>query len=366
MQIIKLLLLCMYFLIPHNLFIGINYLSGIKPSDIISVIVLFTLLNKKNTAIPFQFLLLPMWYLIRSVFSIQDLGFISLAFGSKFIEYIIIIYSIASLSKKQNILLMHSISISTMAFILLEYLGIFWGQDWAGRYSGQYGGPYELGAIALLLFYVYRNYIIKSFYLILIVLSSSKASILGLIYSFIPTSKISFSKLIVMLTIIGVALINERVQSLLGSAIVFIDSNILEMISSVPYSSSNLEYFNNWLLREEYSQYYGLDWSTGSRIYTYILAIKSLDFLGIIFGMGPGYFGYAIDSSILRIFVESGIIGLILFIIYYQKIFIYEKSTSIRKAILINLLLVDVLFSARFFPILFLCYILNFNIKDDL
>lgn len=364
MQQLKILLLYAYFVIPHNLFIGYDFFTGIKPSDIAASLLIITLLNRKYISIPTVFLMLPFWYILRSIISIPLLGYISLAFGFKFFEYLVVVYSIASFDRIQMTKLLNVILISTFAFTLLQYFGIYWGQDWAGRYSSQYGGPYELGAVSLMLFYMYRSYLIKFGFLFLIIISESKASILSLVISYLSYKKINGLSLLVLITIIILGLLNNRVQDLLLSILVFLNTNILEMIGSVPNSYSNIEYLTNWLLREEFSQLYGLDWSTGSRIYTYILAIKSLDLFGIFFGMGPGYFGFAIDSSILRIFVETGLLGLVLFYFFYNKLFSKFNDERIKLAIFINLLLVDVFFSARFFPLMFLCYFLHIENKD--
>jgi hypothetical protein len=362
---LKIISLYAYFLFPHNLFIKYEFLSGIKPTDIIILLLLLLFIfNKKQVSIPSAFLLLPFWYIISSIISFPNLGFISLAFGFKFFEYLIVLFSISSLQRNEMLKLLNMILIFTFLFVFLEFIGIYWGPDWGGRYSSNFGGPYELGAIALVLSYLYKNYFIRSGLFGLLILSEAKASILGLIISYSPIKNINLTKVFILLLLSFIAFMNSRVQDLFSSIFIFINSNVLEMIDAVPYSSSNTEYINNWLLREEYSQFYGLDWSTGSRIYTYILAIKSIDLFGIIFGMGPGYYGFAIDSSILRIFVETGIVGIIFFIIFYNKIFSRTNNNKIKLAVLINLLLVDVFFSARFFPIIFLCYSINFNIKE--
>lgn len=363
MQKIKIILLYLYFAFPHNLFFKYELLNNIKPTDIIICFLILTLFNKKIVSIPTALLLLPLWYILRSLISIHNLGLISLAFGFKFFEYLIVLFSIASLNRNEMIKLLNTIVIFIFSFTFLEFIGIYWGPDWAGRYSAHFGGPYELGAISLLLFYVYRIYLLRFGFFGLIIISESKASILGLIFSYFSIRNLNPIKILILLFIIIIGLMNSRVQDLVSSFFIFINSNVLEMIDAVPYSKSNDEYLNNWFLREEYSEIYGLDWSSGSRIYTYILAIKSIDILGLFFGMGPGYFGFAIDSSVLRIFVETGIVGIIFFIIFYNKIF-SAAQINIKSAILINLLLVDVFFSARFFPIIFLCYALNFYIDD--
>lgn len=365
MQKLKQFMLYAYFIIPHNLFMKYEYLNGIKPSDFITVILVFTLINNKLTSLPTAFILLPFWYILRSIISIPNLGYISLGFGLKFFEYLIVLYTIASLDKRQKVNLLNGILVATFLFSFLEFIGLYWGHYWGGRYSAQYGGPYELGAVALLLFYVYKNHLNRIGLLIIIVISGAKASILALLISYLPFKKVNHRKILILLLIVILALLNKRIQDLILSFVTFADLNTWDLIRSVPYSYSNIDYLNNWLLREEYSQLHGIDLSTGSRIYTYILALKSLDYAGIFFGMGPGYFGFAIDSSFLRIFVESGSLGIFLFSIFYNKLFKDCQDKKIKIAIFLNILLVDIFFSARFFPLIYLCYCINFRIGKN-
>lgn len=54
------------------------------------------------------------------------------------------------------------------------------------------------------------------------------------------------------------------------------------------------------------------DLSFHLRLRKWIYALKDMSLLEIFFGLGPGYFGGAADSSVLRLFFEGGILGILI------------------------------------------------------
>ena len=92
------------------------------------------------------------------------------------------------------------------------------------------------------------------------------------------------------------------------------------------------------------------------------IILKSFDLSAILYGNGPGFFGAAVDSSILRIFAETGIIGII------ASFYVIFSLTDSFKGKYKNLLLIlgiialsDVFFSARFLPTLALLNQYNYQ-----
>jgi hypothetical protein len=99
----------------------------------------------------------------------------------------------------------------------------------------------------------------------------------------------------------------------------------------------------------------GLDESTGTRLYTYLLVIKSIDFGVFFLGNGPGFYGKSVDSSILRLIAEVGLIGLIGAVQVMRVLSKDLGKSGINFIILVAIVaLSDVFFSARFWPTLFL------------
>ena len=107
-----------------------------------------------------------------------------------------------------------------------------------------------------------------------------------------------------------------------------------------------MEYFYS---RESEATDSSVDLSSFSRLYTYLIILKSIDLSVFFFGHGPGFFGSAVDSSILRIFGETGVFGLFALYFALKKLSEhYELNISTILTIVAIIALSDVLFSARF------------------
>jgi hypothetical protein len=66
----------------------------------------------------------------------------------------------------------------------------------------------------------------------------------------------------------------------------------------------------------------------------------------IIFGNGPGYFGGAADSSILRVFFETGILGIILWFSLLIKL-VKKRYFPFIICVIINSLFIDTFYSSK-------------------
>lgn len=359
---VQIFLVYLYFILPHNYFNNDGW-SAIKPHDIIACLIGISLFSKGSSKAPIYLILFSMWYLIRSLFAVSEIGIFALGYGCKFLEYVIIYYALNNLKINHLINLFKIIFYSIVFYMALELCGIKLGPSWGDRFSGPYGGPYELGAICMaLLLLKSNNYFEKIVLFIAMLLSGAKASILAFVTAKIKIKSIKGVITIILILII-VILTSERLNELFDSIYKLVDFDFFLLFDSVPYTLTSEEYNNAWFLREDFSSKSGIDWSTASRLYTYILALKSMNYYQIIFGKGPGFFGIALDSSFLRVFGESGIVGFFLMYLMLRQLFIKIANKEITTAVIINMLFVDILFSARFLPLLFAIYIYVCNLN---
>ena len=114
------------------------------------------------------------------------------------------------------------------------------------------------------------------------------------------------------------------------------------------------------------SKYYAdasFDLSGLIRIYKYIslLRIQFESFTTILWGVGPGYIVSALDSSLLRILIENGVFGFIVFGVFLRHTFSFfkEKATFFGiNEILFNTLftsfLIDIFWSSKVMPFFWL------------
>ena len=124
----------------------------------------------------------------------------------------------------------------------------------------------------------------------------------------------------------------------------------------IPYSNDHKEYFDFFYSRNLYD--FNLDSSTNLRIATYAAVIKSISPISFFIGNGPGFYGKAVDSSILRIFGETGLFVFISFVLYLNILLSFLKNYYQKAAVIFLFLTVDILFSLRFMSMLILIYFL--------
>ncbi len=352
---------------PHYLFYHLFDIRAIKPFDIAAFFILISFIfnsDLKKFRIDKAFFYLASWYFIRSVISSFEIGAESVLYGIKLYEYLVIFTAIGLQNQVNKNKLLLIIIISTIFWSSLELFGYSLNIGWGDRLSAQYGGPYELGAIAIIGVILLRESKYRLISLLILLLSGAKSSLLSLISSIIIYKK-KYAILGISLIIIGGIFFNEqfRGREFIISTTDLVSNNLLKIYNDINITENKLEYDENWSLREIYFKGSDIDLSTGSRVYTYFLIIKSISGFGWIYGNGPGYYSAAVDSSILRLLGETGLMGLILFALFIRKIFRGIGDYWLTLAVILNMLFVDIFFSARFLCVLYLIFIIKYENK---
>ena len=351
--------LVFYFTVPHHFFTNTLGISSIKIFDLAVPIALFFYVFYKIKIIHLRaIILLACIYITRSIFEVNDVGFIGITYALKLVEYIIVIFCIFDLRPVFVKKLLSIYLFFIFAYIFLELLGFNTGLVWGDRISGHFGGPYELSAIALLfIFFYHKSYLIILLFIAIIFLTGTKAAYLALAIGMLLRSNIktAIPLLIVTVSVFFIAaLFDERFIEFISNLTFLINSETINTFwADIPKIKTHAEYMDFFFQREGGSSASDIDLSTFSRLNTYLIIIKSFSFHTFVVGHGPGFFGQAVDSSILRIIAETGLIGFILFI-YAVKSLIknFEKSNINLLIILSIVALSDVFFAARFLPTL--------------
>ena len=353
-------LLIFYFCLPNYEFSELlPGASGLKTSDFISLIIAFFLYKHGSFKVDKMLLFFSLWYLIKGILSFSAVG---LLFGARFIEYIVVVAAAYNMNEKHLKLFFSVFTYFLIAYFIIEAIFIFLGlgspfsifnsgMTWQGRFTSIFGGPYELGAIALLLLFI-PGVQRKLFYLILLLSSQARASVLGLAaFLFNPRLWIFIIPISFVMFFLLISRFDDLINLLPRTSEIF--QTFRSILGDFSYSTRE-EYILSWEQRGDIVSLISIDEGRSSllRIYTYILILSGLsDPFSIIFGYYPGVYGVAVDSSILRIFGETGIIGLTLFVLCMAKQLINKETFLITTAFIINLALVDIYFSNKAFTL---------------
>ena len=132
-------------------------------------------------------------------------------------------------------------------------------------------------------------------------------------------------------------------------------SNIIalsEFISQVDVTSMNYDAF---AYDSRYLAGGGGDLSLQLRFrkWSYALASQWESPHTFFVGLGTGFFGGAADSSLMRVYFETGVIGLLAWSLFFRHVFRFQSSviSYVTICFLLNGVFVDTLYSSRVFPV---------------
>ena len=89
------------------------------------------------------------------------------------------------------------------------------------------------------------------------------------------------------------------------------------------------------------------------RKWSYALTSQLVSHHTFLVGLGTGFFGGAADSSLMRVYFETGVIGLLVWFLFFRQVFRFQSSviSYVTICFLLNGVFIDVLYSSRVFPL---------------
>lgn len=266
-------------------------------------------------------------------------------------------------------------------FSLLPTFSLFVG---SGRAVANTGGPYELAVIAALMCLFFWFQSPRKIYLflavVILLLTQSRITLVGLLLIFFVRS---FN-------------LKGRVLFLIGGFLVFLllatlDARVLDRFALL-FDSKMTDSFNTllngiggfkntWDYREwAFLTYNDVltdaegDKSTLIRFIRQYALLSSVSDCGLecyLVGLGPSFAGAAVDGNLVRLFVEYGIIGTVLFIVGIWRVVAATRNVTLSSYFLLMVftaLAIDILVSSKAMSLLwFLCgyYSINRNVLAE-
>ena len=75
--------------------------------------------------------------------------------------------------------------------------------------------------------------------------------------------------------------------------------------------------------------------------------------LKFLYGLGPGFFGGAADSSVIRAFFETGLFGMVAWYYFFRQVALHmQRRRMLLLIFLLNCSFIDILFSSKLFVLL--------------
>ncbi len=355
--------------------------AGIRLDDILLfgclllfVMVMFYALPRSISRLEITFSIWILYLLATNAFNIFVFQRSSPLYSLRFVEYFLFYYMGFHFSRQHRIQSFAKwILWVNTPVILLQEIGVIGGFASAGyapqlaRPIGLTGGPWEIGVLinfsfAVLIFSkAKRPWLLFLFTTTLIIMTASRMSMLAnvvlvVIYYFRQNRKSFFStaiKIGIVLTILGTLLVVIPNSLEKRSENLFTMENLehLKQVYRETPDDPPLDSFNDLEITDQNSD---MSWLMRIGKWTKAVKLWTRSAATILIGVGPGSFGVALDGGWLRVLTESGILGLIVMLIFARQLWkISPVVRSVLVAIAINMLMIDIYISYKVMASLF-------------
>ncbi|EHD22406.1 MULTISPECIES: hypothetical protein [Brenneria] len=367
------------FLMPKINIISVgNYNAGIRIDDFIIAIWLFIFLfgyvsNKKNTirVIDAKYYKFIIFIFIGTCFTLLFSNQGSIIFPFRFLEYFTFFIMGVYLAKKDvymmgmmKVILYFNIIISLLQS--MEIIGGFtvsgYNSDVSSRVIGLTSGPWELGVLLNFLTCYFlsskqgNSYKIIIFFISLFVifLSGSRMSfvaqmVVAVAYLLKTSSALGVIKKVMIMAPLFVASVFYLSNSAIAerSVNLFNADNLIELPTT--YRATTLLHGNpDWSNFDILGGDVDASWSIRSIKWVYAVKLFLSNPVFIATGVGAGTFGNALDGDWLRMLIECGVVGLILFLSFLSA----NKKLSLMNYLIfysfsINMIMIDIYMSYK-------------------
>lgn len=376
---IYLILFALYVLAPKIDLYAIGP-AAIRPEDVISALTFFiyVISARQKLSIPGHakiYLAFIGFGLISAIINIAQGGLVGPVYGARLAQYMtwfFIMYEAAP--RLSSRALRWTCLIVCGVFILwggAEYFGFI---SRIGKFAGatqrltiNTSGPFETSAMLAMLAYAAPAIWLTPFMIVLIFLTQARITLLGILISLAAarpgrTMALGFAGA-VMATVAAQPLYTAISKSRLGeSETPFAMASLLtytwRRVPVVPRPSFYRERFLNGILIFRYMPNTRGDLSFKYRAVRWPIIIKSTaaKWIPLFVGWGPGAWSNAVDGYYVRVFGETGLIGLALFVGWIIVALRTLRQRSVGKFSLVMLMVaggfIDIFSSSKAMPIL--------------
>jgi hypothetical protein len=213
------------------------------------------------------------------------------------------------------------------------------------RATGNTNGPYELAAVAVF-FLCYFGYqkqtrLNAGLSFVLLLLTASRITFAGAIIAFLMhfasrrkfiLTAVTVASLAVSILLAAKALIpsdesadgdKQTLTIRLNNAYSLLSADYVSVFAAVPTYTKSYDYFSGGFLdADQLAQDSGADASGMIRAFRWSILIKSTmtHFDSIAIGLGPSFGSSAVDGYFVRVFIETGLVGLVAFVMFLRSL----------------------------------------------
>ncbi|MFZ2890856.1 hypothetical protein [Sulfuricurvum sp.] len=351
---------------------------GVRLDDIVLILLFSFLIIKKvdlmiihpEIKYYFYFVIFSLAsFLINFALGNVDLG--GVLYVVRLIEYMIFFYIGRYLTNSELIDKFLIFYLLYLLFIMLaqKFLLLNIGVSFDNRPGGNLGGPWEsamVGSFLVFYFLSKKHYLFTLLALIVVLMAASRIMVFAvfvvIFYNYFWKSNkiVSIVGLLSMILLIGISDIEvlSRFLLLFQTDIFGLFDNYLEEIKALEMTREGY-FYNAYEVLNINAMSDDGDASTLIRVFRwlYLVMITFNSNIAILIGSGPSFASLAVDGYYVRVFTETGLIGLGFFIWFLSKIYRYFYSYCKFMSYYLIVLIITALFLddfVAFKPMMFL------------
>ncbi|MDB3926105.1 hypothetical protein N9356_03055 [Porticoccaceae bacterium] len=370
---IGLFLLILMMVLPKLTVIPAGF-SGVRLDDFISLIAFAWIISRGRLRLSStdSYVKIYLFFIgtqfVSAIYNYESNSYIGLLFPIRLLEllvwYYIGINVIKSRTKEEinRVLLFLGLYFSIYSFAeILGFAPKFGLFTVTNRVATTMTGPFEYAVVIAVLGFFIKHSIPKAMTLVSLLLTQSRVTLFSTLFIYLFIWKKKWSSLItfiigaLLLIIVSPKLdVLERFDGFNEFGVGNIAELTSQYYSMVSPADSSKDYFES--THEESSAYKlfnQTDTSLEMRLMRWMVILKTTNktIYSLLIGQGPGFYGIAVDGYYVRVFAETGLIGLSVFVLFLVSLYRTHKKSKEIVAMIVTMalsgLLIDIFVSVK-------------------
>jgi hypothetical protein len=221
-------------------------------------------------------------------------------------------------------------------------------------------GPFEYAVVIAILGFFIKHSIPKAMTLVSLLLTQSRVTLFSTLFIYLFVWKKKRSALIgfiigaLLLIIVSPKLdVLERFDGFIEFGVGNITEITSQYYSMVLPVDSSADYFESTHEESAYKLINQTDASLEIRLMRWMVILKTntKTIYSLLIGKGPGFYGIAVDGYYVRVFAETGLIGLSVFVLFLVSLYRTHRKNKEIVALIVTMaltgLLIDIFVSVK-------------------
>jgi hypothetical protein len=369
---IGLFLLAIMVLLPKLTVVPVSF-SGVRLDDFICLIAFAWIISRGRLRLSStdSYVKVYLFFIgtqfVSALYNYGSNSYIGLLFPVRLLELLVWYYvginAIKSRTKEEinKVFLFLGLYLSIYSFAeILGFAPKFGLFTNTNRVATTMTGPFEYAVVIAVLGFFIKHSIPKAMTLVSLLLTQSRVTLFSTLFIYLFIWKKKWSSLItfiigaLLLIIVSPKLdVLERFDGFIEFGVGNITEITSQYYSMVLPADSSADYFESTHEESAYKLINQTDASLEIRLMRWMVILKTntKTIYSLLIGKGPGFYGIAVDGYYVRVFAETGLIGLSVFVLFLVSLYRTHRKNKEIVALIVTMaltgLLIDIFVSVK-------------------